>query len=167
MKTLVPAEADLFNNSEPWTQVELLGSRLLEVAQGSEYTFKQTIAAGTSGVVTPLVLPTSPNWVNQGAPNGARPDVLFDFEVLDVLVRTETTVASSSAQLKAGATALSDAIVSATANALTRAGTIDPTKSQFLPLSNPAAYAAAPLNIVDAGGATAAKRTVFIKVRRL
>jgi len=167
MKTLLPAEADAINSQEPYLQNTGVGSRLLGLEQGGLYVFKVTIPAGTTGVVTPLPLPSSPAWVNQGAVAGARPEQLFDFELVDLTVRTETAVASSSIQAKKGATAVSDAIVSASLNAITRAGTIDPAQSTFLPLSNPAAYATNPLNLVDAGGATAAKRTVFVTVRRL
>jgi hypothetical protein len=169
MKTALPADADMINAQEPWTQIEGLGSRIVEEAQWGLMVFKVPIPAGTAGVITQLPLPSLAAYLpaGQGAVAGARPDLLFDFEVVDVVVRTETAVASSTVQLKKGATAVSDAIISASLNAITRAGTIDPAQSQFLPLSNPAAYAANPLNLVDAGGATAAKRTVFVYVKRL
>jgi hypothetical protein len=87
--------------------------------------------------------------------------------VLDVLVRTETTVASGTAQVKKGATAVSDTIISATANAITHAASIDIAQNKFFPRSQPAAYLANPCNIVDAGGATAPARTVILVVRKL
>ena len=166
MTTLQPAEGDMLNAQEPWTQSKAIGTRLLEEAGYGLLCFKQFIPAGTAGVVTPLQNPGSNKLVGTvQAP--ARPDIDFDFEVVDIVVRTESAVASSTIQAKQGATAMSDAIISAALNAITRMGTCDPTKSKFFPASNPAGYAAAPLNLVDAGGATAAARTVWIYVRRI
>ena len=169
MKTLIPSEADLLNNAEPWTQVELLGSRLLEEANFGLYVFKVTIPAGTAGVITQVPLPNLSSFVpvGLGAGAGPRPDALFDFEVVDVVVRTETAVASSTLQAKAGSNAITDAIVSAVQWAQTRCAQIVATYSKFLPLSNPNAYAAAPLNLVDASGATAPARTVWVYVKKL
>lgn len=111
-------------------------------------------AAGAVGLVTNLPLPSDP-------------ELLFDFEVVDVIVRTETSVTSSAVQLRSGTNALSDAIVSAAANAITRAGTLDKTYAKFYPKSNPSGYAAAKLNLLDSGGATAAARTVTVLARRI
>ena len=154
MQKLQVSEQKFLDNAEPQNQNVRLGARLKELQDYDQAQIITSIAAGTTGVITPAAI-------------DADPDLQFDFEVLDVLVRTESAVASSAVQIKNNATAVSDVIISAALNAITHAGTIDPAQNKFYPRSNPAGYAAAKCNIVDSGGATAAKRTVVIIVRRL
>lgn len=154
MNKLSASEQKVLDNAEPQNQNVRLGARLKEESENGSIHITTTIPAGTTGVITPLALRSDP-------------DLLFDFEVLDVTVRTESAVASSALTVKAGTNALTDAIVSASANAITRAGSVIPTYNKFYPKSNPTGYAAAPCNLVDSGGATAAARTVTLWCRRI
>lgn len=154
MKKFSQGDADTLNNAMPANQATLLGTAILGVHTYGDFQLVVDIPAGAVGLITPL-------------PLDARPENRFDFEILDVLVRTDTTVTSSTVQIKKGTTAVTDAIVSATAKALTRAGTLDVAQNKFKPFSDPTGYATNPLNIVDAGGATAAARTVVIYGRRI
>lgn len=74
-------------------------------------------------------------------PNAATADydIVVDhkFEVIDVVVRKDGTGAGNTAQIKNGATAITDAIAAAVDKTVTRAGTID---------------IAAAVNVVAAGG---------------
>ena len=154
MNKLSAAEQKALDNLSPGLQNARLGGRLKDAADNSLVQVTTVIPAGATGVVTPIALPLDP-------------DLLFDFEVVDVIVRTDTSVALSTVQGKQGTNAFTDAIVSAVANALTRAGQMIDTYNDFYPRSNPAGYAAAPCNLVDAGGATAAARTVTVVCRRI
>lgn len=154
MKKMSQGEADAFDASMPATQNAGVGQRLKE---SDDYGLKMivtSIAAGTADVVTAASLASD---IRE----------LFDFEILDVSVRTDTTVTSSTVQVKNGTTAVTDAIASATAKAVTRAGTIDVAQNKFYPKSDASGYAASPCNLVDAGGATAAARTVTLLVRKI
>lgn len=154
MKKMAQGDADIINSAMPANQVSGLGTFVLGVHTYGDFQFVVDIPAGAVGVITTL-------------PLDSRAENRFDFEVLDVSVRTDTSVASSTVQVKKATTAVTDAIISAVAKALTRAGTIDVAQNKFKPFSDPVGYAAAPLNIVDAGGATAAARTVIIYGRRI
>lgn len=154
MKKMSQKEAYNVDSLMPGNQNARVGGRQFVVEDKGVFAFVQSIPAGSADVVTPLALDDE---------TGNR----FDFEVLDVIVRTQTAVTSSTVQLKKGTNALTDAIVSAAANVITRAGQVISTYNKFYPDSDPAGYAAAPLNFVDAGGATAAARVVTVLVRRL
>jgi hypothetical protein len=171
MNKLTKKEQDALNAAEPQNQNQRLGSRIQEEDQFGLKILQIIQPAGTTGVVTPFV----PGIKNYNKPSGSvsdpvdtapDPDEIFDFTVIDVIVRTESAVASSAVTLKQGSNALSDVIVSAAANAITRAGSINTLYNDFFPKSNPAGYAAAPLTITDSGGATAAARTVDVIVRK-
>lgn len=170
MNKLLSTEQKKMDNEEPWAQLMRLGSRLKEVSEFGVSEFAIFIPAGTTGKIVPIApgqqqVQSSAGVVNDGVTDA---DLLFDFEVVDVTVRTETTVASSTLQAKQGSNAITDAIASNTANALTRAGTVNPAYNKFYPRSQGiAAYNASPLNLVDASGATAPARTVYVKVRRI
>jgi hypothetical protein len=172
MQKLLKAEQATMNASEPQNQNMRLGARLQEEDQFGLKYLQLVQAAGATGLITTLV----PGLKNANNPAGsvaeaadsiADPEMLFDFEVVDVLVRTETAVASSAVTGKQGSNAFTDTIVSAAANALTRAGSLIKTYAQFFPKSNPAGYAAAPLTFTDSGGATAAARTITLVVRKI
>jgi hypothetical protein len=154
MNKLTVAEQKTLDNAEPQNQNLRLGARLMEEAMYGGLTLQIAQPAGAVGVSTPLPLPSDP-------------DLLFDFEVIDATVRTESAVTSSAVQLRAGTNAVSDAVVSAANKAVTRVGTLDQAYTKFYPKSNPAGYAAAPLNLLDSGGATAAARTVSVFVKRI
>lgn len=154
MKKYDQKSAEALNAAMPANANALVGSRVFVLEDRGLFTYTQTIPAGTAATVTPLTL-------------DAQVENRFDFEVLDVVVRTETSVASSTVQLKKGTDALTDAIISAVQWAVTRAAQVIGTYNKFYPASDPAGYSAAPLNIVDAGGATAAARTVTIYGRRI
>lgn len=153
MKKMQTGEASAFDASMPAAQNLAIGHRVREIDSYGAFALVTSIPAGTTGVITPVSLATD--------------QTLFDFEILDITVRTESTVASSTVQVKNGTTAVSDAIASATNKAITRAGSIDPAQNKFYPLSDPAGYAASQCNLVDASGATAAARTVILLVRKL
>ena len=154
MTKLTVAEQKALDNAEPQNQNIRLGARLKEEADYGGLTLQIQQPAGTTGVSTNWTPPTDP-------------DLLFDFEVVDATVRTESAVASSAVQIRAGTNAVSDAIVSAANKGITRAGTLDLTYTKFYPKSNPSGYVSAPLNLLDSGGATAAARTVSIFVKRI
>jgi len=153
MRKMIAGEPEALEQGLPNLSNVNAGQRLKEVDTLGAFALVTAIAAGTTGVITPVNLPTDAT--------------LFDFEILDVTVRTDTAVASSTVQVKNNTTAVSDAIISAAAKAVTRAGTIDVAQNKFYPLSNPTGYAAAKCNIVDASGATAPARTVILWVRKL
>jgi len=154
MKKLSAAEAQAIDALMPGNQNALVGELLKEIGDFGAFQFTTSIAAGSTGVITPVDLPSDPA-------------LLFDFEILDITVRTESAVASSTLQVKNGTNNVSDAIVSASLNALTRGGTINPAYNKFYPKSNPSGYASAKCNLVDASGATAAARTVTLWVRKI
>lgn len=171
MNKLSKAEQNVLNNTEPQNQNVKLGSRLQEEDQFGLKILQLVQPAGTTGVVTTFVSGIK----NYNKPTGSvsepvdtAPDLdeIFDFTVIDVIVRTESAVASSAVTLKQGSNAISDVIISAVNNAITRAGSINTLYNDFFPKSNPTGYAAAPLTITDSGGATAAARTVDIIVRK-
>jgi|GEM_PF-5833306 hypothetical protein len=151
MKKIDAGGAAALSGSMPAAQNAKLGERIKEAEDYGLFHLITSVAAGTVGVVAPITLPGSP----------------FDFEIMDVIVRTGTAVTSSTVQVKNNTTAVTDAIISAAAKAITRAGSIDPAQNKFYPQSDPSGYAAAPCNLVDAGGATAAARTVTLVVRKL
>lgn len=169
MDKLDVARQKKLDNEEPWTQNQRLGARLMEEGQYGLVCFELYQPAGTTGVVTALtpgdLAVQGANGVTQGGPPD--PDLIFDFEVIDVIVRTETSVASSAVTGKAGVNAFSDAIVSAVANAITRMGQNIIPYNKFYPRSNAAGYALAPLTFTDSGGATAAARSITVIARRL
>jgi hypothetical protein len=171
MNKLKAAEQAAINNFEPMNQNVRLGSRLQESDQYGCKVIQLVQPAGTTGVVTTFV-PGIKNYnkpaasVSDPTDTAPDPDEIFDFSVIDVIVRTESAVTSSAVTVKQGSNAISDTIVSATLNAITRAGLINPLYGDFFPKSNPTGYAAAPLTITDSGGATAAARTVNIIVRK-
>jgi len=171
MNKLLKAEQATLNNTEPQNQNTRLGSRLQEDDQFGLKILQLVQPAGTTGVVT-IFVPGIKNYnkpagsVSEAVDSSPDPDEIFDFTVIDVIVRTESAVASSAVTVKQGSNALSDVIVSAAANAITRAGSINTLYNDFFPKSNPAGYAAAPLTITDSGGATAAARTVDLIVRK-
>ena len=154
MQKMVKQDSNQIEQALPALQNARVGARLQEAETYSQFQIITTIPAGTVGKI-------------QAAAIDLDPDLVFDFEILDVLVRTETTVASSTLQVKKGATAVSDAMISATANALTHALSIDIAQNKFFPRSGLAAYLANPCNLVDAAGATAPQRTVILVVRKL
>lgn len=154
MLKLSSAEQKMLDNQEPWAQLVRLGARLKEDADSGLVYINIPQAAGAVGLVT-------------NAPLSADPDLVFDFEVMDIIVRTETAVTSSAVALRNGTTAVSNTIISAADKTITRPGTIDIAYNKFYPKSLPAAYAAATCNILDSGGATAAARTVTLVCRRL
>ena len=154
MNKFSAGEAAALSASQPADQNARLGERIRELDNYGTFQIVTSIPAGTTGVITPAAI-------------DADPSLVFDFEILDVTVRTDTAVASSTIQVKNNTTAVSDAIVSAAAKAVTRAGTIDVAQNKFYPKSNPTGYAAAKCNLVDAGGATAAARTVILWVRKI
>ena len=169
MDKLDVARQKKLDNEEPWTQNQKLGARLKEEGEYGLVMFSVYQPAGTTGVITTI----QPGYLEVQATAGvsqvgpADPDLLFDFEVLDVSIRTETAVASSAVQGKQGSNAFTDVIVSAAADVLTRAATIKQAYNKFYPRSNPAGYAASPLTFTDSGGATAAARTITVIARRL
>jgi hypothetical protein len=151
MTKLSAAEAQVLSGLMPGNQNVGLGERLKEHDESCSFQITTDIAAGAVGIVTPANLPADP----------------FDFEILDVTIRTNTAVTSSAVQIKNNTTAISDVIISAAAKVITRVAQVDPAYNKFYPKSNPTAYAAAKCNIVDSGGATAAARTVTLWVRKL
>lgn len=154
MNKVSAGEAAAISAGQPENQNARIGERLRERDEYGTMQIVTTFPAAAVGAVVPADLPSDPS-------------LLFDFEILDVTVRTETAVTSSTIQVKNNTTAVTDAIVSAAAKAITRASTIDPAQNKFYPKSNPTAYAAAKCNLVDAGGATAAARTVILWVRKI
>lgn len=154
MNKLSTGEAAQISAAMPANQNSNIGERLKENDEYGTFAIVTSIAAGTTGVITPAAISSDPSLV-------------FDFEILDVTVRTDTTVTSSTVQVKNNTTAVTDAIVSATAKAVTRAGTIDVAKNKFYPKSDPTGYASAKCNIVDASGATAPARTVILWCRKI
>lgn len=156
MDKLSRTAANNLNVIDPGNAIAKTGSRLKELSDYGVMAIVSTVAAGAANKIAAITLPTSPDT-----------DGLFDFEILEVTVRTESAVTSSTVQVKNGTTAVTDAIISAADKAITRAASIDKTYNKFYPQSDPAGYAAAPCNLVDAGGATAAARTVILWVRRL
>lgn len=154
MQKMTAAEQKTIDNQEPWTQNMHLGARLKEEADFGLVYLQITQPAGTVGLVGALSLPTDP-------------DLLFDFEVVDILVRTESAVTTSAVTLRKGTNAFSDTIVSAANNVQTRAGQMIKAYNTFYPKSDPAGYAAAACNSLDSGGASAAARTITLVCRRL
>lgn len=154
MNKLSTGEAANLSALMPGNQNVRLGERIKELDNYGTFQIVTAFPAGTVGAIVPAAIDSDPS-------------LLFDFEILDVTVRTDTTVTSSTIQVKNNTTAVTDAIVSATAKAVTRAGTIDAAQNKFYPKSNPTAYAAAKCNLVDAGGATAAARTVILWVHKI
>ncbi len=157
------------NMALPDSQNARMGSRLKEKDEFGLLQISVYQPAGTTGVITTLQPGQAlvAGALGVGPDGNYDPDIAFDFEVVDIIVRTESAVASSTIQAKKGTTAISDAIISAVANAITRAGSIDPAQAKFTPRSNYAGYLASPLNLVDAGGATAAARTVTLILRKI
>lgn len=154
MNKFSAGESAALSAAMPANQNARLGERMREGDEYGNFQIVTDFPAGTAGAIVPANLPTDPS-------------LLFDFEILDVTVRTDTAVTSSTIQVKNNTTAVTDAIVSAAAKAMTRAGTIDVAQNKFYPKSNPTGYAAAKCNLVDAGGATAAARTVILWVRKI
>lgn len=154
MNKLSTGEAAGISGLMPGNQNANVGERMKENDELGNFQIVTSIAAGAVGLVTPAALSSDPSLV-------------FDFEILDVTVRTDTAVTSSTVQVKNNTTAVTDAIISAGAKAVTRAGTIDVAQSKFYPKSLPTAYASAKCNIVDAGGATAPARTVILWCRKI
>jgi len=154
MNKFSSGEAANLSASQPADQNARLGERVREIDSYGTFQIVTAFPAGTTGSIVPAAIDSDQSLV-------------FDFEILDVTVRTDTTVASSTVQVKNNTTAVTDAIVSATAKAITRVGTIDVAQNKFYPKSNPAGYAAAKCNLVDAGGTTAPARTVILWVRKI
>ena len=154
MNKFSSGEAAALSALMPGNQNARFGERIRELDNYGTFQIVTTFPAGTTGAIVPVALDSDPS-------------LLFDFEILDVTVRTDTTVASSTVQVKNNTTAVTDAIVSAAAKAVTRAGTIDAAQNKFYPKSNPTGYAAAKCNLVDASGATAAARLVTLWVRKI
>lgn len=154
MNKFSAGEAANLSACQPADQNARLGERIREFDNYGTFQIVTAFPAGTVGAIVPAAIDSDPSLV-------------FDFEILDVTVRTDTAVTSSTVQVKNNTTAVTDAIISAAAKAVTRAGTIDVAQNKFYPKSNPTAYAAAKCNLVDAGGATAAARTVILWVRKI
>lgn len=154
MNKFSAGEAAALSGTQPGDQNARLGERIRELDNYGGFQIVTAFPAGAVGGIVPAAI-------------DADPSLVFDFEVLDVTVRTDTAVTSSTIQVKNGTTAVTDAIVSAAAKAMTRAGTIDAAQNKFYPKSNPTGYASAKCNLVDAGGATAASRTVILWVRKI
>lgn len=154
MNKFSAGEASAMSACQPADQNARLGERIRELDNYGTFQIVTAFPAGTVGAIVPAAIDSDPSLV-------------FDFEILDVTVRTDTTVTSSTIQVKNNTTAVTDAIISAAAKAVTRSGTIDVAQNKFYPKSNPTAYAAAKCNLVDAGGATAAARTVILWVRKI
>jgi len=169
MNKMLAAEQAAKNSGLPVDQNVRMGSRMRELDNYGVKMIQIYQPAGSAGVVTPAVLGAT-NY-NDPSPSaeaqGYDPDLLFDFEVMEIQVRTETSVASGAVTVKNGSNAISEAIVSAVANTLTLGLTINVAYNKFYPKSQPAAYAASPLTITDSGGATAPQRTVSILVRKI
>jgi len=154
MRKLSAAEQAVLNSAEPQNQNVGLGSRIKETTDYGLFYLQIVQAAGATAVVTNVGL-------------DADPDLVFDFEVIDATVRTESAVTSSAVALRNGTNAFTDAIISAASNVVTRPAQVIKTYNKFYPKSDPVGYAAAKCNSLDSGGATAAARTVTLVCRRL
>ena len=122
---LTTTERDILNNSEPTAQLMQLGTELyLSNAYGISQITKNitTDATGEQAVTIP-----------------------FACVVLDVIVQARASSGSGTVTLKAGATAITDAIDMVTDTAMTRAGTINDAVSTL---------AAGATVTVDTNGAT-------------
>lgn len=110
-------EADKLNNDNPQNQLISLGSKLLEVQE------KVGMDQSVSGI-SPLLLLKYPITADSTG-NPIMWTATFACEVLDVIVQARATNGGGTATVGKGASAITDAIVMAVDNTVTRAGTID------------------------------------------
>ena len=106
---ITTTERDILNNSNPTNQGIKLGTELYNASSYGLYCIYKSIEADATGELA-VTIP-------------------FACEVLDVIVQARATVGSGTVTLKAGSTAITDAIVMETDKAITRAGTIDDAQS--------------------------------------
>ena len=102
---ITTTEKEILNNSNPTNQSIQLGDELYNSNVYGLYCILKSIEADATGELA-VTIP-------------------FACEILDVIVQARATVSDGTVTVKAGATAITDAIIMASDKVITRAGTID------------------------------------------